>query len=118
MEMSEEIYANVEITEDNRADSSDSEHSYEDVHGSQDNVKTKRPRSFKQSESSGTGIQENRMIQVIMRTVWRSGSFLTGMPGMTEHVLIKHNGSSEPCQDSEPNQEAGPRVRPRLECGS
>ncbi|KAK2865587.1 hypothetical protein Q7C36_001643 [Tachysurus vachellii] len=53
MEMSEEIYANVEVAADNRADSSDSEQLYEDVNVNENNLQTKRARSFKQSESSG-----------------------------------------------------------------
>ncbi|GAA6094128.1 C-type lectin domain family 4 member M-like isoform X2 [Tachysurus ichikawai] len=53
MEMSEEIYQNVEVEANIRADSSDSEHPYEDVNVNEDNLQTKRARSFKQSESSG-----------------------------------------------------------------
>ncbi|XP_058240043.1 CD209 antigen-like protein E [Hemibagrus wyckioides] len=49
MEMKEEIYANAEVA----ADSSDSEHSYEDVYVTEDNLQTQRAGSFKQSESSG-----------------------------------------------------------------
>ncbi|GAA6094118.1 uncharacterized protein LOC113659248 [Tachysurus ichikawai] len=56
MEMSEEIYENVEEAADNRADSSDSEQSYEDVYVNEDNLQTQRAKSFKQSESSVTGI--------------------------------------------------------------
>lgn len=51
MELNEEIYVNAEVRENSRADSSDSDHSYEDVN--EDNLKTQRTRSFKQSESSG-----------------------------------------------------------------
>ncbi|XP_047671591.1 CD209 antigen-like isoform X2 [Tachysurus fulvidraco] len=53
MEMSEEIYQNVEVESNNRADSCDIEHSYEDVNVNENNLQTKRARSFKQSESSG-----------------------------------------------------------------
>ncbi|XP_047671594.1 C-type lectin domain family 4 member M-like isoform X2 [Tachysurus fulvidraco] len=53
MEMSEEIYQNVEVESNNRGDSCDSEHSYEDVNVNKNNLQTKRARSFKQSESSG-----------------------------------------------------------------
>ncbi|XP_060772570.1 CD209 antigen-like protein C [Neoarius graeffei] len=56
MEMSEEIYANVEVTEDNQVDSSDSQNSYEDVYVNEDKAETQRARSFKQSESSGINL--------------------------------------------------------------
>ncbi|XP_060771839.1 CD209 antigen-like protein C [Neoarius graeffei] len=56
MEMSEEIYANVEVTEDNQVDSSDSQNSHEDIYVNEDKAETQRARSFKQSESSVTGI--------------------------------------------------------------
>ncbi|KAF5894265.1 C-type lectin domain family 4 member E-like isoform X1 [Clarias magur] len=56
MEMIEEIYANAEMMEDNRSDSSDSDHSYENVFVNQDHVEetpvTQRRRSFKPSKSS------------------------------------------------------------------
>ncbi|KAF5894259.1 C-type lectin domain family 4 member E-like isoform X1 [Clarias magur] len=53
MEMSEEIYTNAEVTEDNRSDSRDSRNSYDDVYVKQDSLETQRPRSFNQSENSG-----------------------------------------------------------------
>ncbi|XP_053474754.1 macrophage mannose receptor 1-like [Ictalurus furcatus] len=53
MEMSEEIYANAEVTADNRADSSDSGPSYEDVYANEDNLETQRTGSFNQSDRSG-----------------------------------------------------------------
>ncbi|XP_047670448.1 CD209 antigen-like protein E [Tachysurus fulvidraco] len=53
MEMSEEIYANVDEAGNNRADSSDSEQSYEDVYLNEDNLQTQRAKSSKQSESPG-----------------------------------------------------------------
>ncbi|XP_060772571.1 C-type lectin domain family 4 member M-like isoform X1 [Neoarius graeffei] len=53
MEMSEEIYANVDVTEDNQVDSSGSQNSFEDIYVNEDKVETQRARSFKQSESSG-----------------------------------------------------------------
>ncbi|MCI4395047.1 hypothetical protein PGIGA_G00175890, partial [Pangasianodon gigas] len=56
MEMSEEIYANVEPTADNGAESSDDENSYEDVYVNEDNLETQNARRLKQSESSVTGI--------------------------------------------------------------
>ncbi|KAF5880244.1 antigen like protein, partial [Clarias magur] len=52
MAMIEETYANAEVTENNRADSSDSDHSYEDIDVNEDKLEIQRPRSFKQSESS------------------------------------------------------------------
>ncbi|KAF5893587.1 antigen like protein, partial [Clarias magur] len=52
MEMSEEIYENVDVTEDNRAHSRVCENSYEDVYVNQDNVETQKPRRFKESKSS------------------------------------------------------------------
>ncbi|XP_060772572.1 CD209 antigen-like protein 2 isoform X2 [Neoarius graeffei] len=55
MEMSEEIYANVDVTEDNQVDSSGSQNSFEDIYVNEDKVETQRARSFKQSESSGPG---------------------------------------------------------------
>ncbi|KAK3532277.1 hypothetical protein QTP86_015401, partial [Hemibagrus guttatus] len=53
MEMNEEIYANAEVAEDKKAESSDSEHSYEDVHVNKDNLQTQFTGSLKQSENSG-----------------------------------------------------------------
>ncbi|XP_060772574.1 C-type lectin domain family 4 member M-like isoform X2 [Neoarius graeffei] len=53
MEMSEEIYGNAEVTEDNQVDSSGSQNSYEDVYENEAEVETQRARAFKQSESSG-----------------------------------------------------------------
>ncbi|KAF4071629.1 hypothetical protein AMELA_G00275530 [Ameiurus melas] len=49
MQMSEEIYVN---TADDGADSSDDEHSYEDVYANEDNMETQRTGNFKQSENS------------------------------------------------------------------
>ncbi|XP_053533495.1 CD209 antigen-like protein E [Ictalurus punctatus] len=64
MEMSEEIYANAEGTADDGADSSDSEHSYEDVYANEDNLETQRTGSFKQSESSGGDTAWSRCYRV------------------------------------------------------
>ncbi|KAF4071622.1 hypothetical protein AMELA_G00275410, partial [Ameiurus melas] len=52
MEMNEKIYANVEGTADDGADSSDGENSYEDVYVNEDNLETQRTRSFRQPENS------------------------------------------------------------------
>ncbi|XP_053336241.1 CD209 antigen-like protein E [Clarias gariepinus] len=53
MELSEEIYENVKVMENKKADFSDNENSYENVYENQDNWETQRPRNFKQSVSSG-----------------------------------------------------------------
>ncbi|KAG7313966.1 hypothetical protein KOW79_022462 [Hemibagrus wyckioides] len=55
--MKEEIYANAEAEADNKADSSDSEHSYEDVYVNEDNLQTQRD---KQSENSGEETTRSR----------------------------------------------------------
>lgn len=47
MKKTEAIYANVEVPEDNNANSSDSENSYENVN--RESLGTQRTRSFKQS---------------------------------------------------------------------
>ncbi|KAF5894272.1 C-type lectin domain family 4 member M-like [Clarias magur] len=47
MDISEEIYANASMIEDNRADS---RHRSEAVYVNEDKLETKRPRRFKQSE--------------------------------------------------------------------
>ncbi|XP_053336235.1 C-type lectin domain family 4 member M-like [Clarias gariepinus] len=51
--MFEGIYANAEVTENNEADSSDSENSYEDVFVNHDKLEPQSPRSFRKSKSSG-----------------------------------------------------------------
>ncbi|XP_034156882.2 C-type lectin domain family 4 member M-like [Pangasianodon hypophthalmus] len=60
MEMSEDIYANTEVAEENRADSSDSDKSYEDVYMNEDNLATRKARSFEQSKSSGNNHAGNK----------------------------------------------------------
>ncbi|XP_053474750.1 uncharacterized protein LOC128604003 [Ictalurus furcatus] len=64
MEMSEEIYANAEVTADNRADSSDSGPSYEDVYANKDNLETQRTGSFNQSDHSGGDTAWSRCYRV------------------------------------------------------
>ncbi|KAM9450215.1 uncharacterized protein Hap1MRO34_022691 [Clarias gariepinus] len=54
MEMSEEIYANTEITEDNRADNRNSENSNENVYVNRNNLETRKEKSFKQSSGGKT----------------------------------------------------------------
>ncbi|XP_046698541.1 C-type lectin domain family 4 member E-like [Silurus meridionalis] len=51
--MREDIYANAEVSAENRADSCDSEKSYEDIYMNEDKLETQRAGGFKQSESSG-----------------------------------------------------------------
>lgn len=53
MEINEEIYANVEVAADNRAQSSDSEQSNEDDYVNEDNLQSQRAGSFKRYHSSG-----------------------------------------------------------------
>lgn len=53
MERSEEIYANAGVILHNQAVSGDSDNSYDDVYGNEDNLETKRAGSLKQSEISG-----------------------------------------------------------------
>ncbi|KAF7686729.1 hypothetical protein HF521_015122 [Silurus meridionalis] len=53
MDMREDIYANAEVSAENRAVSCDSEKSYEDIYMNEDKLETQRARGFKQSESSG-----------------------------------------------------------------
>lgn len=53
MEMSEEIYANAEVTPHGKADSGDGDNSYEDVYLNEDNLETQRTERQKQSETSG-----------------------------------------------------------------
>ena len=53
----EDIYANVEMTADNRRNSDGSGHSYEDVYANEDNIEMTEARS--NQRSSGTVTEEN-----------------------------------------------------------
>ncbi|XP_058240059.1 CD209 antigen-like [Hemibagrus wyckioides] len=80
MEMKEEIYANA-VVADNKAESSDSEHSYEDVYVNEDNLQSQRD---KQSENSGGETTRSRCYRLtaVCVVLWLCVLLLTAITAL------------------------------------